>query len=120
VANSAVCAGAECDPQDPGNCRDTCGGNAPQCCCVPSVCSNATTCADNCGNFDPSACAGQQCGAACYDTCGEPDPSCWVLCADPTGCQDDCGNFNPAACSGAVCDPDNRGFDTCGVSTDGC
>jgi hypothetical protein len=120
VANSPACAGAECDPDHPGNCRDTCGQYAAACCCVPRACANVTTCADDCENFNPSACRGQQCGAGCYDTCGEPDSSCWVTCTDPTNCLDDCGDFNPAACSGVLCNPNNRGFDTCNVANDGC
>jgi hypothetical protein len=65
-------------------------------------------------------CAGLACGSACEDTCGEPDPNCWVLCADPANCLDDCGNVNPAACGGQVCDPNVRGFDTCGSLDDYC
>ncbi len=121
VSNPTLCAGAECDPSYPGGCLDTCGQYAARCCCVATTCATVSICADNCGNYDPYACAGLACGSACQDTCGNPDPNCWAACVDPTSCVDDCGNFNATACGGAaICDPLNRGFDTCGNVQDAC
>jgi len=120
IGKTAVCAGAECDPSNPGDCHDTCGWYAAKCCCIPTTCSDAKSCVDDCGNFDPSECKRRVCGVSCHDSCGELDGSCWLLCADPTMCQDDCGNFNSTACSSQVCDPNKAGFDTCGNPDDGC
>ena len=120
VSDSDACAGVECDPDQPGGCRDTCGRYAANCCCVPTTCVTVSACRDDCGNFDPSACRGQMCGVSCLDTCGEPDASCWAVCSDPVDCKDDCGNVNTVACGGQICDPKQPGRDSCGLPDDGC